>query len=59
MNIKGTYPLFHRTAHIKQPLAIRKGQHREQAQASKDKLMSWLERLNSPHLDGVKARAVE
>jgi arylsulfatase A-like enzyme len=34
-------------------------QHREQAQALKDKLVSWLERVNSPHMDGVKARAVE
>ena len=35
------------------------GQHREQARALKDKLVSWLERVNSPHLDGVKARASE
>jgi len=35
------------------------GQQPEQAQDLKDKLVSWLERVQSPHLEGVKARAIE
>ena len=34
------------------------GQQPEQALSLKDRLVSWLERVNSPYLDGVKARAL-
>jgi len=34
------------------------GQNPDQAQALKDRLVSWLEKVGSPHLDGVQARSI-